>query len=325
MIDGVSGVDLMSVLMTAEPLEKPEPPPVWIPRRGPTLLEYAASEALRRAGAPFVLAGAVRRVLANEEGARDELWERLKATVRMAGSTLGGATPAPFNRPIGPHRRFDWLTMSLDEIQAVRERLGGTVNDVVLTIVAGAMRRFLKRTRQTDPDPLSFKVMAPVSVRDAADRGRLGNRVAAWIVPLPLAERDPRKRLALVREATEALKARHEALGSETVTQALEWLGATPIALGARLMQTATPFNMVVTNVPGPRRPLYLLGARMVEAHPMVPLLGTLGIGIALFSYERTLSWGFTADWDLVPDLHELAVAVEQEFGKLRERAGARR
>jgi hypothetical protein len=167
--------------------------------------------------------------------------------------------------------------------------------------------------------------MAPVSVRDAADRGRLGNRVAAWIVPLPLAERDPRKRLALVREATEALKARHEALGSETVTQALEWLGATPIALGARLMQTATPFNMVVTNVPGPRRPLHLLGARMVEAHPMVPLLGTLGIGIALFSYERTLSWGFTADWDLVPDLHELAVAVEQEFAKLRERAGARR
>ena len=325
MIDGVAGVDLMSVLMTAEPLEKPEPPPVWLPRRGPTALEYGASEALRRAATPFAVAGAVRRVLTNEDSARDELVERAKATLRMAASAVGGATPAPFNQPIGPHRRFDWLKTSLDDIGAVRERFGGTVNDVVLTVVAGAMRRYLKRARHVNPDPLSFKVMTPVSVRSASERGQLGNRVAAWIVPLPLAEPDARKRLAAVRETTEGLKARHEALGSETVTQALEWLGSTPIALGARLMQTTTPFNMVVTNVPGPRRPLYLLGARMVEAHPMVPLLGTLGIGIALFSYERTLSWGFTADWDLVPDLHELAVAVEQEFAKLRGRAGARR
>ena len=325
MIDGIAGVDLMSVLMTSEPLETPEPPPVWLPRRGPTALVYGASEALRRAATPFAVAGAVRRVLTNEDSARDELVERAKATLRMAASTVGGATPAPFNQPIGPHRRFDWLKTSLDDIGAVRERFGGTVNDVVLTVVAGAMRRYLKRARHVNPDPLSFKVMTPVSVRSASERGQLGNRVAAWIVPLPVAEPDARKRLAAVRETTEGLKARHEALGSETVTQALEWLGSTPIALGARLMQTTTPFNMVVTNVPGPRRPLYLLGARMIEAHPMVPLLGTLGIGIALFSYERTLSWGFTADWDLVPDLHELAVAVEQEFGKLRGRAGARR
>jgi WS/DGAT/MGAT family acyltransferase len=325
MIDGVSGVDLMSVLMTPAPLEKPDPPPVWLPRRGPTALEYGAGEALRRAAAPIALASALRRVLLDENHARSALAERVKATARVAASSFGGATPVPFNQPIGPHRRFDWLPMSLDEIGAVRERLGGTVNDVVLCVVAGAMRRYLKRSRQTDPDTLNFKVMTPVSVREAGERGRLGNRVAAWIVPLPLGERDPRKRLGLVRKATEALKARHEALGTETATQALEWLGATPIALGARLLETATPFNMVVTNVPGPRQPLYLLGARMQAAHPMVPLLGTLGLGIALFSYERTLSWGFTADWDLVPDLHQLVLAVEQEFAKLRERAAAAR
>ena len=143
-------------------------------------------------------------------------------------------------------------------------------------------------------------------------------------MPLPVRERDALKRLALVREVTERLKQRHEALGAETVTQALEWLGSTPIALGARLMQRGAPFNLVVTNVPGPSHPLFLLGARMLEAHPMVPLMGTLGLGIALFSYERTLSWGFTADWELVPDLHDLVLAVEHEFAKLRERAAAR-
>ena len=108
--------------------------------------------------------------------------------------------------------------MSLDEIREVRERLGGTVNDVVLAVVAGALRRYLKQVRQIDPDALRLKVMAPVSVRDASERGRLGNRVAAWLVPLPVAERDPLKRLQAVRETTEALKRRSGALGAETLT-----------------------------------------------------------------------------------------------------------
>jgi WS/DGAT/MGAT family acyltransferase len=323
MIDGVSGVDLMSVLMTPEPTEKVEPPPVWRPRRAPTALEYTAGEALRRLGAPFSLASNLGRLLTNRERARDDLWERVRAVAPLLAAGLGGATPTPLNQPVGPHRRFDWLAMSLDEIGAVRRRLGGTVNDVVLAVVAGALRRYLKRTRQTDPDSLHVKVMAPVSVRDASERGRLGNRVSAWLVPLPVAERDPLARLQAVRETTEALKQKSGALGAETLSQAIEWLGATPIALGARLMQRSAPFNLVVTNVPGPRQPLFLLGARMLEAHPVVPLMGTLGLGIALFSYGRTLSWGFTADWDLVPDLHELALAVEHEFARLRQLAAA--
>jgi hypothetical protein len=164
--------------------------------------------------------------------------------------------------------------------------------------------------------------MAPVSLRDSTERGRLGNRVTAWFVPLPIAERDPLKRLARVRETTERLKRRHEALGTDALTQVLEWIGATPIALGARLFErNQPPFNLVVTNVPGPRRPLYLLGAPMLEAHPWVPLLGQLSVGIALFSYLRTLSWGFTADWDLVPDLHDLVAAVEQSFAELKRQA----
>jgi WS/DGAT/MGAT family acyltransferase len=322
MIDGISGVDLMSVLMTPEPTEKIDPPPVWIPRHSPSALEYVTSEAGRRLATPLRLAGALRRLVTNEAHARSDLRERLSAAGRFVTTTFAGSTPTPINQPIGPHRRFDWLAMSLDEIDRVRERLGGTLNDVVLATVAGAMRKFLKYGRQTDVDALQFKVMAPVSLRDSTERGRLGNRVTAWFVPLPIAERDPLKRLARVRETTERLKRRHEALGADALTQVLEWIGATPIALGARLFErNQPPFNLVVTNVPGPRRPLYLLGAPMLEAHPWVPLLGRLSVGIALFSYLRTLSWGFTADWDLVPDLHDLVAAVEQSFAELKRQA----
>jgi diacylglycerol O-acyltransferase len=319
MVDGISGVDLMTRLMTPEPTEKTEPPSVWRPRRAPSALEYAAGELARRAAAPLRAAGALRRLAFDEDGARSELQSRVRAVARVASSGMRGATPAPFNQPIGPHRRFDWLAMSLDEMDRVRERLGGTVNDVVLAVVAGAMSRWLRKSRQTDVDELDFKVMTPVSVRAAGERGALGNRVAAWLVPLPLGERDRRRRYQRVREATERLKQRREALGGETITRLIEWLGPAPISLAARLLRESSPFNMVVTNVPGPRTPFYLLGSRMLEAYPLVPLLGTLGLGIALLSYERTLSWGVVADRDLVPDLHDLVIDIEDEFGKLRE------
>lgn len=326
MVDGVSGADLMRVLMTPEPVDEVAPAAVFRPRRGPTAREYASAELARVGRAPFALAGALRRLAGDQDGARQALLERLRATGRAVAAGTSRAAPLPFNQPIGPHRRVDWLATSLDEIGRVRARFGGTVNDVALTIVAGAMRRYLGQVRRIDLEDVELKVMAPVSTRAASERGALGNRVAAWVVTLPLAERDRRKRLERVCEETGRLKQRHEALGADTLTQALEWLGAAPIALGTRLLQEGAPFHLVVTNVPGPRQPLYLLGARLLEAHPLVPLVGTLGIGIALFSYGRTLSWGFTADWERVPDLHDLVEAVAHELRELRalaEREGA--
>lgn len=320
MVDGISGVDLMSVLLTPEPTEKIEPPPVWIPRRPPSALEYGLQEGLQRLGAPLRAARAVGR-LGVSGHARSELAERMRAAGRVVSAGLAAHPPTPLNRPIGPHRRFDWLPMDLAEISRVRSKLGGTVNDLVLAIVAGAIRHFFKYTRLTDPDALEFRVMAPVSVREAGEKGHLGNRVAAWFVPLPIGVSDPLERLAAIRKTTESLKKHHDALGAETLTQVVEWLGATPISLGARLLESDPPYHMVVTNVPGPRVTLHLLGARMVGAHPMVPLLGAQTVGIALFSYGGKLSWGFNADWELVPDLHDLVLAVQHSFDQLRRRA----
>ncbi len=318
MIDGVAGTDLMSVLMTPEPMEKIEPPPAWLPRPPPSSLELARGEAWRSLSGPFQLAHGATRLLRDAERARHDALERLRATGRLVAGSISGASPTPLNQPVGPYRRFDWMTLSLDEIRAVRNRLGGTVNDVVLATAAGAVRRFLRRSRQVDVEGLDFRVMAPVSVRSAGERGALGNRVAAWIVPLPIAERDPRRRLEILCEITHKLKEEKHALGAETLTQVLEWTGSTLLSLGTRLATFGTPFNMVVTNVPGPQVPLFLLQSRMLAAHAMVPLMGNLATGIALFSYAGTLSWGVVGDWDLMPDLHDFVRALQHSFDELR-------
>ncbi len=322
MVDGVAGADLMSVLMTPEPTAKIETPPRWIPRPGPTAFDYAVREAQERARAPLSLARELGKWVANEDGARDEWSDRLGAVGHLVGSILSPVASTPFNQPIGPHRRFDWLTMPLDDLKFIGHRLGGSVNDVALAIAAGAIRRFLKHVRLTDPDEIDFRVLAPVSLREAREDGRFGNRVSAWFVALPVAERDPRRRLSKICEETARLRKRHEALGVEVLTQIIEWTGALPLLLGARLFEKAQPpFHLVVTNVPGPRGVLYFLEAPMLEAHPMVPLFGNLSLGIALFSVHGTISWGICADRALFPDLHEFVRALGHSFEGLMAHA----
>jgi WS/DGAT/MGAT family acyltransferase len=321
MVDGVSGSELIAALLTTQPQEKPDPLPRWQPRPLPSQVALGLGEVTRALGAPREVAATLVRWLRDRDDARHEASERLRALARLLGDTTL-ATPVPFNRPVGPHRRIDWLPMPLDRIRALRSAAGGTLNDVVLATAAGAFTRFLSRDRGVRLDGLRFRVMAPVSVRSEDQRGTLGNRVSAWMVDLPLAEPDPLERLRAIRQQTEALKQSKQALGAETLTRVTEWTGSALLSIGARLMNYGTPFNTVITNVPGPRMPLYLLESRMLEIHPHVPIMGTLGVGIALFSYDGALSWGFTGDWDLVPDLHALALATERSFAELRRAAG---
>jgi len=312
MVDGISGVDLLKVLMTVSPELLPhDEPPRFVPRPAPSPLELTRHEWMRRAALPLGAWRDLRGLFREAEDARRELGVRLRAAAETLGATLRSASTTPLNRPIGPHRRYDWMTMDLADVKAVRKALGGSLNDVVLTVVTGAVRRFLER-RGVRAAGLDFRVMAPVSVRSTDESGALGNRVSAWVVPLPLGEDDPREQLAAIAGRTAELKESKSAVGAEVLTQVAEWTPSNLLALGARNATRLLPFNMVVTNVPGPQIPMYLAGAPMTEVYPHVPLMDNLGLGIALLSYNGRIHWGFNADWDVVPDL-DLFVADTRE------------
>ena len=321
MVDGVSGAELIAALLTSEPQEKPDPAQPWHPRDVPSSTTLGIGELTRAVNAPALGAAALARLVRDENDDRHQLAERMRALGRILAD-LGGADPLPFNEPVGPHRRVDWMPMELEEIKEVRHAVGGTVNDIVLAVTAGAVRHFLVHARGLPLHDELLRVMAPVSVRRENEQRDLGNRVSVWTLDLPISEPDPLTRLEVICRATAELKETKSALGAELLTQATEWTGSGLLSLGARLAILGTPFNLVVTNVPGPRVPLFLMEAPLLEIHPHLPLMGNLGLGIALFSYDGTLSWGFTADWDVVPDLHELVLATDASFAELREAAG---
>lgn len=324
MVDGVSGVDLMKVLMSVSPETPPlVDPPRFVPRPAPSSIELMRHEWMRRAGLPLTALRDLRHLLREAEETRRELLSRLRAAAETLGASLRSASPTPLNRPIGPHRRFDWMGMDLAEVKSVRKALGGSLNDVVLTIVTGAVRRFLDR-RGIRPHGLDFRVMAPVSVRGQDESGALGNRVSAWIVPLPLGEDDPCEQLRLIAAHTAELKASKSAVAAEILTQVAEWTPSQLLALGARNATRLLPFNVVVTNVPGPQIPMYMVGARMTEMYPYVPLVDNLGLGIALLSYCGRIHWGFNGDWDVVPDLDRFVADTHEALAELLRAARAR-
>jgi len=323
MIDGMSSVDLLEVLLSPMPTDTIDPAPRWVPRPAPDRWDLLWGETRRRIAIPFDVVRGARSLLGSVRDPRSDLRATARAVRDALRSTFRQVSDTPLNKPIGPHRRFDWMRMELSAVKDVKNALGGTLNDIVLATVAGAVRRFLE-TRRVDVDAgLAFRVMAPVSVRTGEERGTLGNRVSAWMVDLPIGERDPRVRLEKIREATAKLKDSKQALGAELLSRVGEWTPSTLLSLGSRMVTRALPFNLVVTNVPGPQVPLYLLGARMLDNFGQVPLTDYLGLGIVLFSYAGLLCWGFNADWDLVPDLKEFVAATEASFRELCEAAGA--
>ncbi len=321
MIDGMSSVDLLEVLLEPTAGTDFEPASRWVPRPVPSRWRLVQAETLRRLRAPIETIAGLPRLISDAEDPRSNVRAMLRAVRDTVGMSLRSCSDTPLNKPIGPHRRFDWLSMSIADVKAVKNRLGGSLNDVVLATVAGAVREFLEE-RRVNVDVLQFRVMAPVSVRAEGERGTLGNRVSAWIVDLPIAERDPRRRIQIVSEATKTLKETKQAMGADLLTQAVSWTPSTLLSLGSRMVMRALPFNLVVTNVPGPQVPLHLLGARMLENYGQVPLTDYLGLGIVLFSYAGRLSWGFTGDWDLVPDLERFVRATENAFRELCVAAG---
>lgn len=319
LIDGVSGVDLLAAFMGTDPDYRAEPSDHrWIPRPAPGPLGLLGREVTRRAGLPLRLMRQASRAMLEPRSSANTLVHTASGLAESLISTFKPASETPFNVPIGPHRRFDWTDFDLDIVREVKQKLGGTVNDVVLSCVAGAARTHLQ-AHGTSVEPIDFRVLVPVSTRREDERGKLGNRVALLVVPLPVDEKDPRRRLEQVVERTRRIKKSGQAEGTEAFEAFSDWTSSGLISTMSRLAASRRSYNMVVTNIPGPTMPIYLAGARMLASYPLVPLFENQGLGIALFSCGNRLHWGFNADWDAVPDLHQFVLAVKHEFETLRK------
>jgi len=320
MIDGISGADLMSVILDASPEVGPGTPEPWHPRRLPTSSRLVFDETLRRAAQPPAVVRALYNAVRDPVMTWRDVAEAATGVVETFAPTLSPVSPTPLNIEVGPHRRFDWTEMRVADLKAVKNILGGTLNDVVLATVTGALRTFFAQ-RGLDAGELDVRAMVPVSVRSHDERGQLGNRVTQLTAPLPVRLPDPVARLRAVRETTAGLKESKQALGGEVLTAIGEWTVPNLLVQAVRLASRARPYNLIVTNVPGPQIPLYLQGALMRTSYPVVPLFENLGVVVGLFSYNGGLYWGVNADWEHFPDLHDFILALEAAFQELQQAA----
>jgi WS/DGAT/MGAT family acyltransferase len=274
--------------------------------------------------------GAAQRSLAALRGAADAIARpraaasrALSATASSLAALRAGFTPAArsaLNQPIGRQRRLELRALELAELRDLRKRLDGSLNDVVLALVAGALHHFL-RARGSAAQRRDLRVIVPVDTRTGAEGTRAGNRVSAWFLDLPVSERDPRRRFERIRAQTREAKRTRPEQGVDLFLRFADWSGLGPLAsLGVGLVDWLRPYNLIVTNVRGPDLPLYLLGARMREFYPLLPLFEGQGLAVAALSYLGHLHVGLTADWDHVPDLELLGASLEGALGELRER-----
>jgi diacylglycerol O-acyltransferase / wax synthase len=322
LVDGISGVDIVSVLFdaTPDPPEPPEGPPRWMPRPEPSQAQLLGEALLERATVPAEAARSLRALFRAPRNVVRGAGESLVGVGAMAWAGLRPPPRSPYNTAIGPHRRYAWVRASLDDIKSIKNSLGGTVNDVVLASVAGALGRHM--TRRGAKLPETLRALVPGSVRSDDERGALGNRVAAMMAPLPVGEKDPRQRLAVIAAAMQGIKRSGQAVGAQVLTELSGFAPPTLMAQGSRLVSTERFFNLVVTNVPGPQFPLYLMGRELREINPMVPLAKGQALGIAIMSYNGRMNFGLLGDWDAMGDLDAFAADLEASLEELASAAG---
>lgn len=314
LVDGVSGADIMSVILDLGPEPQHIEQTPWRPEPEPTSDQLLVDALKERLTSPAEAVRSLQSTLMDPAKLPNKLVEAARAVGAFVGGSLDLAPTSTLNRPIGPHRRFETVLVDLDEVKRVKNALGATVNDVVLAIVSGGLRSLLHaRGERID----ELRAMIPVSVRTDSDGGALGNQVASIWVSLPLHEPDPVKRLALLHERMKDLKSSGQAVGAQILTSLGEYAPPTIIAQAARLVARQRAFNLVVTNVPGPQIPLYALGRKMHEVYPVVPLSQNTTVGIALLSYNGTIGFGIIGDYDAAPDLALLAEGIEKSLSQL--------
>jgi WS/DGAT/MGAT family acyltransferase len=327
LVDGISGVDITTVLFDAAP-EPPggaRPPVPWVARPLPGSAKLLADALLERSTAPAEMLRGARAMLRAPKRALGHVKDTL---VGVGATTLAGvsapAPPSPFNVDITPHRRYTWVDAELAQFKAIKDSLGGTLNDVVLAAVSLALGKHM-RVQGFDTEGLLLKAMVPVSVRSEGERGALGNRVAAMWAPLPVGVTDPVQCLAQIRAEMDEIKQSGQAVGAEALTNLAGFAPPTILSQAARLQARQRFFNLVVTNVPGPQFPLYLLGHRLQRLYPVVPLAHRQALGIAVMSYDGHLGFGLLGDYDALPDLETVAEELRRAIVALAKAAGVDR
>jgi WS/DGAT/MGAT family acyltransferase len=321
LVDGISGVDLATVLFDLERHPKPSSSAgtdlrPWQPQPEPSPADLLVAGAR---GAIRTTAGLVTRTAAAATRPATSL-ALLREAVEGVGEILwAGLNPAPqtpLNVRIGPHRRYSVSRQRLADYKEIKTALGGTVNDVVLTVVSGALAGWL-RSRGVQTEGLEMRALVPVSVRTQEHRGSLGNQLAVMRGPLPVFIEDPVARLQFVREAMDGLKESKQAVGASTLAAVNNLAPPTVLAQASRLNFSTRLFNLIVTNVPGPQVPLYVLGRKLEDLFPVAFLPEDHALAIAIMSYNGALDYGLLGDYDALPDIELITQGLEDTLAQL--------
>src|SRR3954454_11575967 len=319
LVDGISGVALATVLFDLSPeppTTTPEALEPWTPEPEPTTAEVLAAGLKGLVRTSTGLAARTIGALVNPQSSLKTARDAAEGVGEIVWAGLNPAPETPLNVEIGPHRRFAVVRGELAEYKAVKDALGGTVNDVVLTVVAGALARWL-RTRGIRTEGLEMRALVPVSIRGEDEHHQLENRTAAMRGLLPVYVEDPVARMRIVRQGMEGLKESKQAVGAEVLASVQNLAPPTVLAQASRLNFSTRLFNLIVTNVPGPQFPLYVRGRELLEVFPVAFLPRDHALAIAIMSYNGRMSFGLLGDYDALPDIDAIAEGLEAGLAEL--------
>jgi WS/DGAT/MGAT family acyltransferase len=323
LVDGVSGVDLTTVLFDTSPTPAPPVAEDWTPSSEPSQASLVASGLRGIAGAPIGFTRRALDVARRPTEISANVAEAAEGLGEVAWSFINPPPSTPLNVSIGPHRRVLWLSFPLADLKTIKNELGGTVNDVFLAVATGALRRWL-HSRGVRTEGLELRGIVPVSIRGDAEKGALGNRITAMLGPLPVYAKDPIERLRIVSESMKGLKESKQAMGAETLTRLQDFAPPTILAQASRLNFSTRAYNLLVTNVPGPQFPLYLLGREMQELAPVPFLAPKRALAIAIMSYNGNVVIGLMGDYDAMADIESFGRYIEESLDELLEEARSR-
>jgi WS/DGAT/MGAT family acyltransferase len=318
MVDGIAGVDLATVLLDLE--RTPRPPgqelEPWRPHAEPSAADLVFAGARGLVGTGVHLMERAIQAAADPASAAGKLVEAAEGIGELVWAVLNPAPETPLNVEIGPYRRYAVVRQELDDYREVKNKLGGTVNDVVLTVVAGALTRWL-RARGVRTQGLQLRALVPVSVRTERQRHTLGNQLTAMRGPLPVYISDPIARLRYVSRAMDGLKESKQAVAASTIARVNNLAPPTILAQASRLQFSTRLFNLLVTNIPGPQLPLYVLGRRLQDLFPVAFLPSHHALAVAIMSYNGGIDFGLLADYDAVPDLDVIVSGISESLEEL--------